>query len=128
MRNTSLVRDRIENKPAVRRVSTIAVVLLWVTFSALWLSGWQPGTYLSLILAWALIPILILVFIGANSLPVLFKQQEIPEGDVVIKVTGDQVLDRPLKEIGGEGLFTRKIEEALLDGRIGRREAEASLR
>ena len=37
---------------------------------------------------------------------------------VVIKVTGDQVLDRPLKEIGGKGLFTREIEEALLDGSI----------
>jgi cytochrome c oxidase subunit 2 len=32
----------------------------------------------------------ILVFIGAFSLPVLFKQQEIPEGDVYIKVTGYQ--------------------------------------
>jgi cytochrome c oxidase subunit 2 len=39
---------------------------------------------------WTLVPILILVFIGANSMPVLFKQQEIPEGDVVIKVTGNQ--------------------------------------
>jgi hydroxymethylbilane synthase len=37
---------------------------------------------------------------------------------VVIKVTGDQVLDKPLKEIGGKGLFTREIEEALLDGGI----------
>ncbi|WP_237064200.1 hydroxymethylbilane synthase [Loktanella sp. M215] len=37
---------------------------------------------------------------------------------VIIKVTGDQVLDRPLKEIGGKGLFTREIEEALLDGSI----------
>jgi cytochrome c oxidase subunit II len=41
-------------------------------------------------IAWTLIPVLILVFIGANSLPVLFKQQEIPEGDVVIKATGNQ--------------------------------------
>ena len=41
-------------------------------------------------IAWTLIPVLILVFLGANSLPVLFKQQEIPEGDVVIKVTGNQ--------------------------------------
>ncbi len=40
--------------------------------------------------AWTLIPILILVVIGAFSLPVLFKQQIIPEGDVVIKVTGNQ--------------------------------------
>lgn len=39
---------------------------------------------------WTLIPVLILVVIGANSMPVLFKQQEIPEGDVVIKVTGNQ--------------------------------------
>ncbi|MCA3442662.1 MAG: cytochrome c oxidase subunit II [Rhodobacter sp.] len=40
--------------------------------------------------AWTVIPILILVFIGAYSLPVLFKQQEIPVGDVNIKVTGYQ--------------------------------------
>ncbi len=33
---------------------------------------------------------------------------------VVIKTTGDRVLDRPLKEIGGKGLFTREIEDALL--------------
>ena len=37
---------------------------------------------------------------------------------VVIKTTGDHVLDRPLSEIGGKGLFTKEIEEALLDGRI----------
>lgn len=36
----------------------------------------------------------------------------------VIKVTGDAVQNRPLKEIGGKGLFTREIEEALLDGSI----------
>lgn len=37
---------------------------------------------------------------------------------VVIKVTGDMVQDRALKEIGGKGLFTREIEEALIDGSI----------
>jgi len=36
----------------------------------------------------------------------------------IIKTTGDAVLDRPLAEIGGKGLFTKEIEEALLDGRI----------
>ena len=40
--------------------------------------------------AWTIIPIVILVFIGAFSLPVLFKQQEIPAGEVHIKVTGYQ--------------------------------------
>jgi hydroxymethylbilane synthase len=37
---------------------------------------------------------------------------------VVIKVTGDQILDKALKDIGGKGLFTREIEEALIDGGI----------
>jgi hydroxymethylbilane synthase len=37
---------------------------------------------------------------------------------VVIKVTGDMIQDRALKDIGGKGLFTREIEEALLDGGI----------
>ncbi|WP_149588835.1 cytochrome c oxidase subunit II [Tabrizicola flagellatus] len=40
--------------------------------------------------AWTLIPIVILVFIGAFSLPILFKQQEIPVGEVTIKATGNQ--------------------------------------
>lgn len=36
----------------------------------------------------------------------------------VIKVLGDQIQDRALKEIGGKGLFTREIEEALAGGGI----------
>ena len=36
----------------------------------------------------------------------------------VIRTSGDAVQDRPLAEIGGKGLFTKEIEEALLDGRI----------
>jgi hydroxymethylbilane synthase len=37
---------------------------------------------------------------------------------VVIKTTGDQVQDRPLSAIGGKGLFTKELEEALLAKRI----------
>lgn len=36
---------------------------------------------------------------------------------LVLKTQGDRVLDRALSEIGGKGLFTKEIEEALLDGR-----------
>lgn len=36
----------------------------------------------------------------------------------IIHTTGDKVLDSPLHKIGGKGLFTREIEEALLDCRI----------
>lgn len=37
---------------------------------------------------------------------------------VPIKTTGDRVQDRPLSELGGKGLFTREIEDALLAGEI----------
>ncbi|WP_299818859.1 hydroxymethylbilane synthase [uncultured Roseibium sp.] len=37
---------------------------------------------------------------------------------VVIKTSGDRIQDRPLSEVGGKGLFTKEIEEALMDGRI----------
>ena len=36
----------------------------------------------------------------------------------VISTKGDEILDRPLVEIGGKGLFTEEIEAQLLDGRI----------
>jgi cytochrome c oxidase subunit II len=41
-------------------------------------------------ITWTVIPIVILVFIGAFSLPVLFEEQEIPEADITIKATGYQ--------------------------------------
>ncbi|NNE53956.1 MAG: cytochrome c oxidase subunit II [Sulfitobacter sp.] len=41
-------------------------------------------------IAWTVGPILILVLIGAYSLPILFRQQEIPEADVTIKAIGNQ--------------------------------------
>lgn len=37
---------------------------------------------------------------------------------VVIRTTGDAVRDRPLADLGGKGLFTKEIEEALLAGTI----------
>ncbi len=33
---------------------------------------------------------------------------------VVIKTSGDMIQDRPLSQVGGKGLFTREIEDALL--------------
>nr|WP_305970951.1 MULTISPECIES: cytochrome c oxidase subunit II [unclassified Mameliella] len=80
--------------------------------------------------AWTIGPIVILVFIGAFSLPVLFKQQEIPEGDITIKVTGyqwywgyeyvgtDLVYDAYMigsPATGGDNRMTPEVEEQLVD-------------
>ncbi len=37
---------------------------------------------------------------------------------IVIKTSGDRIQDRPLAEVGGKGLFTKEIEEAMLDGSV----------
>jgi hydroxymethylbilane synthase len=37
---------------------------------------------------------------------------------VTIRTSGDMIQDRPLAEVGGKGLFTKEIEEALLGHRI----------
>ena len=52
-----------------------------------------PGTFThnSVVeVLWTVVPVLILVVIGVFSLPILFKQQEIPDADITIKVTGNQ--------------------------------------
>ena len=51
-------------------------------------AGFTHNTPIEII--WTLVPIVILVGIGAISLPVLFKQQIIPEADVTIKASGNQ--------------------------------------
>src|SRR5690606_31059177 len=70
--------------------------------------------------------------IGTRGSPLALKQAEevrarlvaahgiAPEtiAIAVIKTSGDRIQDRPLSEAGGKGLFTKEIEEALLDGRI----------
>ena len=37
---------------------------------------------------------------------------------VIIKTTGDRIVDRPLSNLGGKGLFTKEIEEALAEKEI----------
>ena len=36
----------------------------------------------------------------------------------IISTSGDRIQDRPLSELGGKGLFTKEIEDALLEGQI----------
>lgn len=37
---------------------------------------------------------------------------------VVVKTTGDKVLNQPLADIGGKGLFTKEIDDMLMGGDI----------
>ena len=53
-----------------------------------------------------------------DRLAAAFALQQSAFEIVVIKTTGDKIQDRPLKDIGGKGLFTREIEAALLEGGI----------
>ena len=51
----------------------------------------------------------------------LMAAHDLPEAAfevVVISTSGDRIQDRPLSEAGGKGLFTKEIEEALLERRI----------
>jgi hydroxymethylbilane synthase len=51
----------------------------------------------------------------------LARENGIPPDEieiVAIRTSGDAVRDRPLADVGGKGLFTKEIEEALLDGRV----------
>ncbi|WP_118137110.1 cytochrome c oxidase subunit II [Oceanicella sp. SM1341] len=53
----------------------------------------KPATFThhsALEIAWTVVPILILIVIGSLSLPILFKQLEVPDSDLTIKVTGNQ--------------------------------------
>jgi hypothetical protein len=48
-------------------------------------------------------------------------RQRFPETPVelrIIKTQGDRILDVPLAQVGGKGLFVKEIEEALLAGRV----------
>jgi len=71
----------------------VTALLAWVIIRYNEKRNPTPATFTHnspLEIAWTVVPVVILVFIGAFSLPVLFKQQEIPEADITIKVTGYQ--------------------------------------
>lgn len=71
----------------------VVVLLLIAIFRFNKKANPTPGTFTHnspIEVAWTIIPVLILVFIGAFSLPILFKQQTFPDGDIHIKATGYQ--------------------------------------
>jgi len=71
----------------------VTVLLGWIVLRYNARANPVPATFTHnspLEVTWTVVPIVILVAIGAVSLPVLFQGQEIPPADINIKVTGYQ--------------------------------------
>ncbi len=71
----------------------VILLLLWVAARYNSRVNKTPATFThhSLIeVLWTVVPIVILIFIGAFSVPILFKQLRVPEAYLTIKVTGNQ--------------------------------------
>jgi cytochrome c oxidase subunit 2 len=71
----------------------VLALLLWAAVKHNAKANPTPATFTHntrIEVAWTIVPLIILVVIGAFSLPVLFRQQTIPVADVVVKATGLQ--------------------------------------
>ena len=120
---TELARD-IHWLEGMVNVIIIAITLFVVALLAVIIVRYnqrvnkEPGRFTHntpLEITWTLVPIIILVFIGAFSLPVLFKQQEIPEPEVIIKATGYQWYwgyEYPEEGFGFDALMLQRDELA----------------
>jgi lycopene cyclase domain-containing protein len=58
----------IRSRPSLRWISVAALGLLWIPSLFILLAGWSPGTYMALILIWALPPIALQFAFGADIL------------------------------------------------------------
>ena len=94
----------------------VTMLLLWVAYRYNSKSNPNPATFThnsTVEVLWTIIPIVILIFIGAFSVPILFKQQEMPIADVTIKATGNQwywTHEYPEYEFGFDGFLLAKDE------------------
>jgi lycopene cyclase domain-containing protein len=59
---------RVKESASVRMWASAFVGVLWLASTILFFSGWRPGTYLTLILSWALLPVLLQMIFGADIL------------------------------------------------------------
>ncbi len=62
------IPPKFRTRPGFRLWASILTFVLWIISTILLFSGWRPGTYLTLILSWALLPVLFQVTFGADIL------------------------------------------------------------
>jgi lycopene cyclase domain-containing protein len=58
----------------LRRGLLLGLGLVWLAMAAILIAGWQPGTYLALILIWALPPVMLQIGFGAD---ILWRQRRL---------------------------------------------------
>lgn len=71
----------------------VTLLLAWVAIRYNQRANPNPARFThntAIEVTWTAVPVLILFLIGGYSLPILFKQQEIPQADITIKATGNQ--------------------------------------
>ena len=68
MRSVFTRHTDVRPSARLRWVGAAAAGAIWMVGAVLLLSGWQPGTYLGLILAWAMLPIVTQLAFGADIL------------------------------------------------------------
>ena len=103
----------------ITMISVFVVVLLGIViFRFNRKSNPEPANFThhsTLEITWTLVPTAILIVIGAFSLPMLFKQLNIPEYDLTIKATGNQwywSYEYPDQEISFDSFMLAKEELA----------------
>jgi lycopene beta-cyclase len=67
-RRLSLRQTTVENAGKIRFGLTAVISLIWFVSLMLLISGWQPGTYLNLLLVWALPPVMLQTAFGGDIL------------------------------------------------------------
>ena len=125
--------DGMLNYIMISVVIFVTALLAYVVIRFNARSNPKPATFTHnspLEVAWTLVPIVILVFIGAFSLPILFEEQEIPVGEVTIKATGNQwywsyeYVDEDVAfdsymigspATGGDNMLTPEVEAQLVE-------------
>ena len=68
VRHLPLPKEPFQPSNKIRLISFAFLVAVWAFFVALFFSGWQPGTYLSITLVWALPAIIPQLLFGADIL------------------------------------------------------------
>ncbi len=66
--------------------------------------------------------------IGTRGSPLALTQAEMVRNTLlgsridsqiqVVRTSGDMIVDRPLADLGGKGLFTKELDDALLSGSV----------